>query len=225
LPNLPTLEGSFASIYMRQIDHQFDLDQFSRLTHLIQVVRSERIDMRHRKIWGSLVLMLALIAGPALAQQPQHDEHHPPAPGAAAGPGMPGGMAGAGDMPMMGMMRMMMGRDGMSMMGAMARHVEGRLAFLKTELKITDAQLSLWNAVADAMRANAKSMGDMGGGMMGGSQTATLPDKLAMREKMMTAHLEALRKFKAAVDPLYAALSDEQKKTADELLAGPMGMM
>ena len=154
--------------------------------------------MRHRKIWGSLVPMLALIAGPALAQQPQHDEHHPPASPAAAGPGMP---------------------------GAMARYVEGRLAFLKTELKITDAQLPLWNAVADAMRANAKSMGDMAGGMMGGSQTATLPDKLAMREKMMTAHLEALRKFKAAVDPLYAALSDEQEKTADELLIGPMGMM
>ena len=181
--------------------------------------------MHCRKVSAWLVLMLALIAGSALAQQPQHDEHHPPAPPAAAGPGMPGGMAGGGDMPMMGMMRMMMGRDGMSMMGAMARHVEGRLAFLKTELKITDAQLPLWNAVADAMRANAKNMGDMAGGMMGGSQTATLPDKLAMREKMITTHLEALRKFKAAVDPLYAALSDEQKKTADELLIGPMGMM
>ena len=181
--------------------------------------------MHRRKVCAWLVLMLALIAGSALAQLPQHDEHHPPAPPAAAGPGMPGGMAGGGDMPMMGMMRMMMGRDGMSMMGAMARHVEGRLAFLKTELKITDAQLPLWNAVADAMRANAKTMGDMAGGMMGGSETATLPDKLAMRDKMMTAHLEALRKFKAAVDPLYAALSDEQKKTADELLIGPMGMM
>jgi hypothetical protein len=42
---------------------------------------------------------------------------------------------------------------------------------------------------------------------------------------MMTAHLEALRKFRAAVEPLYVALSDEQKKTADELLIGPMGMM
>jgi hypothetical protein len=178
--------------------------------------------MHHRKICGSLVLMLALIVGPVLAQQPQHDEHHPPAPLAAAGPGMPGGMAGAGDMPMM---RMMMGRDGVAMMGAMARHVEGRLAFLKTELKITDAQLPLWNALANAMRANAKTMGDMAGGMMGGSQTAALPEKLAMREKMMTAHLEALRKFKAAADPLYAALGDEQKKTADELLIGPMGMM
>ena len=32
-----------------------------------------------------------------------------------------------------------------------AGHVEGRIAFLKTELKITDAQMPLWNAVADAI--------------------------------------------------------------------------
>jgi LTXXQ motif family protein len=139
---------------------------------------------------------------------------------------MPGGaMAGAGGMPMMGRMGMMMGQDGLAGMSMMAGHVEGRLAFLKTELKITDAQLPLWNAVADAIRANAKSMGVMSDGMMGSSQTAALPEKLALREKMMTAHLEALHRLKAAVDPLYAALSDEQKKTADELLMGPMGMM
>ena len=130
-------------------------------------------------------------------------------------------MSGTGGMAM----GMMMGQDGMGVMSMMAGHVEGRLAFLKTELKITDAQLSLWNAVADAMRANAKTMGGMAEGMMGGMQAGTLPKKLAAREKLMTAHLEALRKFKAAVDPLYAALSDEQKKTADELLIGPMGMM
>ena len=40
----------------------------------------------------------------------------------------------------------------------------------------------------------------------------------------MTVHLEALRKLKAAVDPLYAALSTEQKKTADTLVLSPMGM-
>jgi hypothetical protein len=60
---------------------------------------------------------------------------------------------------------------------------------------------------------------------IGSAQATTLPDKLALREKMMTAHLEALHQLKTAVDPLYAALSDEQKKTADELLMGPMGMM
>ena len=63
----------------------------------------------------------------------------------------------------------------------------------------------------------------MGSGNMMGSG-ATLPDKLANREKTMAARLEQLRKLKATVEPLYAALSDEQKKTADELIFGPMGM-
>jgi len=174
----------------------------------------------------SACLALALLAGPASAQQPDHEQHHPgetPPGAAASGPGMQGG-----GMPMRGMMRMMMGEDempGMRMMAAMAGHVEGRLAFLKTELKITDAQLPLWDAVADVIRANARSMRSMAEGMMGSAQTAALPDRLAAREKMMSAHLDALRKFKAAIDPLYAAFSDEQKKTADELLMGPMGMM
>ena len=180
--------------------------------------------MRQHGLWACLAL--ALLAGPASAQQPDHEQYHPgetPPGAAASGPGMQGG-----GMPMRGMMRMMMGEDempGMRMMAAMAGHVEGRLAFLKTELKITDAQLPLWDAVADVIRANARSMGSMAEGMMGSTQTAALPDRLAAREKMMSAHLEVLRKFKAAIDPLYAAFSDEQKKTADELLMGPMGMM
>lgn len=186
--------------------------------------------MLQRKTCAELVVILALMAGPAGAQQAQRDEHHPDA--AAPPAAMPGGSppmmpgAGAGGMPMMDMMRMMMGHGGMPMMAAMARHVEGRLAFLKTELKITDAQLPLWNAFAQAARENAKAMeGMMPGGMMGMSQSGTLPDRLALREKMMAAHLEALRKLKTAIDPLYAALSDEQKKTADTLVLSPMGMM
>src|SRR6516225_3206981 len=163
------------------------------------------------RIYAPFAVILALAVTPTFAQQPEHEQHHPgetPPAAEMRGPGMPGGgMAGSGGMPMMG------------------GHVEGRLAFLKTELKITDAQLPLWNAVAAAIRANGKSESEMSGPMMGSMHTGTLPEKLAAREKMMTAHLEALRKFKAAVDPLYAALSDEQKKTADELLIGPMGMM
>lgn len=133
-------------------------------------------------------------------------------------------------MPMMPMMRMMMmGQDGMAGMAmmatAMTEHVEGRLAFLKTELKITDAQLPLWNSFAQAIRDNAKTMGSiMQGGMMGANQSAALPARLAMCETLMSAHLEALRKLKAAVDPLYAAFTDEQKKAADQLILSPMGM-
>jgi hypothetical protein len=84
----------------------------------------------------------------------------------------------------------------------------------------------LWNAFAQAARENAKAMeGMMQGGMMGMGQSGTLPDRLALREKMMAAHLEALRKLKTAIDPRYAALSDEQRKAADTLVLSPMGMM
>ena len=120
--------------------------------------------MLHRKICAPLIVALVLTAAQAVAQQ--QEQHHPAGtPPAAAAPGMPGGaMAGVSDMPMMGMMRMM-GRNGMADMSMMAEHVEGRLAFLKTELKITEAQLPLWCAVADAIRANAKGMSAMSEGM------------------------------------------------------------
>jgi hypothetical protein len=167
-----------------------------------------------------------------------------PAPGtSASGPGMAmpgggmmgtGGMMGGGmmggNMPMMmGMMRggMMsggMGRmDGMGMMSSRAGHVEGRIAFLKAELKITDAHLPQWNAVVDALRANAKTMVDMRADMMGKTEAMTLPDRLAAREQAFTARLDGLKKLKAAIDPLYAALGDDQKKTADQIVTG-LGM-
>ncbi len=185
--------------------------------------------MMPRKDLASLMLTFGLLATPALAQQATQSDHHPGGAMPNQATGSAGSMMGAGSMPMMGMMRMMMGEQdmgGMRMMAAMTEHVEGRLAFLKTELKITDAQMPLWNAFAEAVRANAKAMEKMmQGGMMGTSRSASLPEKLAMREKMMAAHLDALRRLKTAVDPLYAALSDEQKKTADEIMLTPMGMM
>jgi hypothetical protein len=177
--------------------------------------------MLQPKTCAVLVVALALASGSVHAQQ-QDEQHHP----ASASAATPGSMM-SGGMPMTGMARMMSGQQGIGgMMAAMTEHVEGRLAFLKTELKITDAQLPLWSAFAEAVRDNAKAMEDvMQGGIVGATQSAALPDKLALREKMMTAHLEALRKLKTAVDPLYAALSNEQKKTADTLVLSPMGMM
>jgi hypothetical protein len=77
--------------------------------------------------------------------------------------------------------------------------------------------------VADAMRADAASIGDMPDGMIGIWRAARLPESLASLEEKMTAQLEAVRRVKAAVDPLYEALSDDQKKTADELDTGADG--
>jgi hypothetical protein len=175
-----------------------------------------------RKTCLSLAIALALAAAGAFAAESERDAHHPgPTPPAAMTiPGMPmSRMSGTtGSMPMMDMMQMMMGQNGM------AGHVEGRIAFLKAELKITDAQQPLWNGVADAIRSNAKDMTGMPHGTaMGGS--GALPENLASQEKMLVAHLDAMRRLRTAFDPLYAALRADQKKTADGLMIGPMGVM
>ena len=170
--------------------------------------------MFHRKTCISLAMILALTAAGAFAQVPGTTPPATAAPPAPTMPAMP-----MGSMPMMGMMQMVMGQHGM------AGHVEGRIAFLKAELKITDAQLPLWNGVADAIRTDGKSAGGMPDGMAMMNAGGTLPEKLAAREKMMTARLETLRKLRAAVEPLYTAFDNDQKKAADELMIGPMGMM
>jgi hypothetical protein len=75
------------------------------------------------------------------------------------------------------------------------------------------------------MRDDASTMQAMPHPMTMMNKAATLPDKLAGRETMLAARLEAVRKLKAATDPLYGALTADQKKTADEIILSPMGMM
>jgi hypothetical protein len=58
-----------------------------------------------------------------------------------------------------------------------------------------------------------------------GRPSFELPERLERMEKFFSSHLESLRTMRAALQPLYAVLSDDQKKTADTLLRGPMGMM
>jgi len=141
-----------------------------------------------------------------------------------------GGMSMMGGrMPMMDMMQMMgmMGQSGGGMDGmATIDHVEGRIAFLRTELKITDAQASAWNAFADALRANAKSLGEVRASMMPQADAApqTMVDRLTLQEKWLAARLEGTRAIKSALANLVGTFSEEQKKTADEILAPHMGM-
>ena len=138
--------------------------------------------------------------------------------------GGPQGMMGG--MPMMNMMQMMGGQaPGMGMMD----HVEGRIAFLRTELKITGAQAGVWNAFAAALRTNAKKLGEAGASMMPRAdmtqpQAPTLAQRLDVQERWFAAQLDGTRAIKTAFTKLNDAFSDDQKKTADELLAPTMGM-
>ncbi|MCW5771558.1 MAG: Spy/CpxP family protein refolding chaperone [Rhodospirillaceae bacterium] len=171
-------------------------------------------------------LVCAALASPALAQQ------GPPGPGGPPdrehrrmdrGPHQHWGhgpmrarMGGMGMMPLLGLMPM---RPGVEM-----RYVEGRIAFLKAELKITDAQAKQWDAFAAALRENATKL----------AEAYKLPDRAALDkmgpgdriawyEKALAARLDAVKRTRATLDPLYAALSDDQKKTFDRFV--PTGGM
>lgn len=133
------------------------------------------------------------------------------------------------------MMRMMMGmtsaKDGPAEQFMSPDHVEGRIAFLQAELKLTDAKQPQWKAVADALRANAKlakeKMAGMDGAMMSDGSAAMTPVKrIDQVEQMLSARLEGLRQLKAAIEPFYATLNEAEKAVADKLLMpAPMGMM
>ena len=65
----------------------------------------------------------------------------------------------------------------------------------------------------------------MQGGMMGREgASVSAPDRLDRMEKMLTTMLETVKATRTALSPLYAVLTEEQKKVADQLIHGPMGM-
>ena len=139
------------------------------------------------------------------------------------GPGMMGGQYTSG------MMNMMRGGMGLMMMGAMGMidHVEGRIAFLKTELKITEVQTPAWNAFADTLRANAKKLGEVRSAMQtreGAARPQAVTERLDLEERWLASRLEGTRATKAALGKLYGVLSAEQKQAADELIAPNIGV-
>lgn len=110
-------------------------------------------------------------------------------------------------------------------MGMPFEHVEGRIAYLKAELKITDAQSAPWNAFADTMRADASSMKAMHEGMGRAPMPTTMPDRMTARRKMMSERMAMMDRSEVSMKALYAALSTGQRTIFDQLMSGPMGMM
>ena len=142
-----------------------------------------------------------------------------------------GGMGG--DREMMGEMMggMMQGRGMMGMMGncpmmggSNPAYAEGRIAFLKAELSITDQQKDAWDAYAAAIKKNLAGMQSMRETMMKVMQAKSPVERLDAHIAAMESRVVALKGLKPPLADLYAALSDEQKKKADALLTG-MGCM
>ena len=133
------------------------------------------------------------------------------------------GMMGGGCQ-MMGMMGMrghgMMGRQ--AKMGAM---VDGRLAYLKSELNITDAQTEAWTGYAQAVKGRVDAMQSRRQSMMDAMQKGSAIERMNARIAGMEVMLDALKAINPAIEKLYAVLTDEQKKQADELIGMDCGAM
>jgi hypothetical protein len=186
----------------------------------VSAAKSKRISAM-KKFVKTAVLALALGAGAYLPAAAQSSDQTAPMMGMMGG-GCPmmgmmgGGMTGRG---MMGG-GMMAGRQ--PNMGAMA---EGRLAYLKGELAITDAQTEAWNGYAEAVKGRVETMRGMRQGMMDVMQKGSATDRMNARISGMETMLESMKAIGPATEKLYGVLTDDQKKVADELIGNDCGAM
>ena len=97
--------------------------------------------------------------------------------------------------------------------------VDERIAFLKTELKITPAQETQWRQVEAAMRENARALDQT---ITTARQNRTGTDavqRLEMREQFAKVRADNDARLLAAFKPLYGSLSPNQQQVANQLVA------
>lgn len=118
------------------------------------------------------------------------------------------------------------GKQAFSMPG---ERVEARLAYMKTALKITDAQAQQWESFAGVMRKQAKEADARiqthreKRAASTERKRPTAIERLEMRQQFMVRASERIGERLTVQKPLYAALSPEQQQIADRLFAGRGG--
>jgi hypothetical protein len=98
-----------------------------------------------------------------------------------------------------------------------ADRVEARIKELHAKLEITPAQEESWNSVAQVMRDDAKTMEALIKARSEKASAMSAVDDLKSYGEIAEAHANGLKKFTSVFEPLYAGMSDAQKKSADTL--------
>jgi Spy/CpxP family protein refolding chaperone len=166
-------------------------------------------------------ILVGAIAAAALAASSVVVYAQPAGPGAGYGSG-----AGYGPGAGRGSMGYGPGAGRGGMWGNPAAAVEGHLAALKVELKITPDQEMAWQAFTTNARQQADTMIARRNQMFSQAPGTTLsaPERLAQRTEFAKQRIAGMETMTAAVKDLYAVLTPEQKAIADRQLAhGPMG--
>jgi periplasmic protein CpxP/Spy len=97
--------------------------------------------------------------------------------------------------------------------------VDGRIAFLKAELKITSPQETQWQQVAAAMRENANVLDQAITTTRQNRGNMNAVQRIKLREQFAKVHADNDARLLAAFKPLYASLSPEQQQAANQLVA------
>jgi Spy/CpxP family protein refolding chaperone len=97
--------------------------------------------------------------------------------------------------------------------------VDGRIAFLKAELKITPEQEAQWQQLAAAMRQNAGALDQAISSTRQQRGTMDAVQRLTAREQFDQVRAANDARLLAAFKPLYASLSSDQQQIANQLVA------
>lgn len=96
-----------------------------------------------------------------------------------------------------------------------ADRVEARITYLHSKLGITPEQEDLWKNVAQVMRDNAKTMEALTKARTDKAKVMSAIEDFKSYAEVTEAHADGIRKFLPVFEPLYNAMSDDQKKNAD----------
>ena len=95
--------------------------------------------------------------------------------------------------------------------------VDQRIKMLQTQLGITEAQMPLWSAFAQAMRENAAATDALFTQRAGAVTTMNATENMHSYAQIARAYADNTERLATAFDSLYASLSDTQKQAADTL--------
>jgi len=112
-----------------------------------------------------------------------------------------------------------MGQGGMRGGGGLGMMSEASLAQLKTDLAITAAQEAAWQAFAGKAAEQAAQMQTLREQHRAAGVPTTAPEQMSLRIGHMTQRLASMQAMNTALTDLYAVLTPEQRKLADQSMA------
>jgi ABC-type transporter Mla subunit MlaD len=95
--------------------------------------------------------------------------------------------------------------------------IDQRIRTLQSQLGITEAEMPLWSAFAQAMRDNAAATDALFTQRAGAVAAMNAPDNMHSYAQIARAYADNTERLATAFDSLYASLSETQKQAADTM--------